>query len=1667
MKTGWKFVLGVVLGLSAMGSFVLRAAAAVTTTTVQGTVYRADGSAATGSLIVSWPAFSTATSQAVAAGSVTVEIGRDGFVSLNLTPNAGAYPAGTYYTAVYHLSDGTVSKEYWVVPTASPASIAAVRAQLAPATVAIQTVTKQYVDSVLSTAGNGSIPVTGGAMTGPLLLSGDPTSDSQAATKHYADAIASAAMPLTGGAFTGTVTAPLLCSPSALSYNVLCYGADPTGATDSSAAINAAIAASGGANVKIRIPAGNYLLKAPLVISGAANQGSTFATGPKLEGDGKGVTKLWPCFSSNSYLGTVTSVGATVTLAGGANFSQLTAGQNIFVAGIQYPVQSVISPTQLVLGLGTVNTNGTAVKANTAGQFAGMAAGETVYISDVPYTIQTYIDSSNMVLATSAGTQTGAAWNWNAIGNLTNAVWGLSNFYVAGSALVLDGNMLAGTVSVQPNGVVLWMSGQKFLASLRNTIISIGGTYYTIASVQSNTQLTLTQQPAVTPNPVAYFIDEPYNFYQGGYLRGFTLDGTGAYQAGNASCPGPSVAGASLSNANNGLNGIGINGWYNGLIEDVQVQHMGLDGITPQWRHDFFASCNVSNGQGPDCFSVAILSIRQSYLQFNGGWGFDSPGGDILTYSGIENSVVTGNGAGGVLENGWNNYVIGNSISTNGCSGGDYLVNGQCPAPTQQPGYPTAMSGGGLYVPRMAPDPSQPTAMHGAMNLHVERNEFDSDYAYGIWVQSCDDCYFSQNRMLAHKSAWPTGTQGDYPAAQFVFGYGPQCLTCSGGKSGYIVRTANSVNNLQRGESGVSLSPASALQTGTVTAIAGTTLTLSGSTSTMALNMPFNLSATAGGPTTLYYIQSLPSASQVILSSAPNGTPLTPVTVVGANYGYSLDYEQALYVVDPGMAATQLNISMDTTFGSNPGNFVVAAQGAGAKAACTATGGLVTGCVIQAPGWYPPLSQNGSGTGTATSVGNVVTLSTGAWPSSLSPGSPVWLNGLLYNVLSYDGPAQIHVTQAPNPALAGASWQYSAVAVPTVSFAGGNCTTQPAGFAQMGEWGYGLQWGWVQGVYLTNPGTGCTSNPWPIFGFSMLPPVNNVGMYAHDFQPSTAQNPLNSPMAVQTQPAQQSMCFGNLTSNTGTTQYACLQQNAQNPPQVTLTNGSASSGYTLPLQGYAGSNFSTTTSGLVPQPGTSTGRVLTDSGTWSGSFAQTGTANAFTLPQTMADVIAGGPLVDVRKWGAVADGATDNCTALTNAANAAGGFVIGVLWIPPVGTFQTSCALTLPATVSLQVDGVLQAKSAMAALVQTGYGSSYTWWSRRSIYGHGRIDANGLATTAVWLRQYRQPTIEDLNIYGIAAGGSGIRLGDSSGSGAYTGSYGASISSVTWAEHSSTGAAGSICIWADNGTDSKVMHTDPHGCAIGVQDNVGGSRYTGLHAWDVNMTVCFDDYSVGTFWTADQCDTPTTYGWHIRNLNTHIISSRAYLNGGYGVNNGPTAFYFDQTDPQVVLIDAQVTGADATHNWAADTNVQTNHLILDTVIGLEYTNVTNKNFGRGLLTVQTESAQIGILNGGYYENQVTVAGGATPAFNLNTGTVQLLTLSANVTGATVTGPAGGYEKVDFHICQPGTGGPFTFAWPAGTVGGGTVGATAGKCSLQMMEWNGTMLRSLSPMQVNE
>jgi hypothetical protein len=185
---------------------VAACAQGVGTTTVQGTVYLANGKPGTGTLAVRWPAFTTASGQAVAAGSITEQIAGDGFLSVNLAPNLGSMPAGEYYTVTFYLSDGSTSTEYWVVPAAAAATLGQVRAQVMPAAQAVQAASKAYVDQSISQVSQSLLTGSGGNLSGPLYLNADPTQPQQAADKHYVDAQVASAVPLGGGVMTGALT---------------------------------------------------------------------------------------------------------------------------------------------------------------------------------------------------------------------------------------------------------------------------------------------------------------------------------------------------------------------------------------------------------------------------------------------------------------------------------------------------------------------------------------------------------------------------------------------------------------------------------------------------------------------------------------------------------------------------------------------------------------------------------------------------------------------------------------------------------------------------------------------------------------------------------------------------------------------------------------------------------------------------------------------------------------------------------------------------------------------------------------------------------------------------------------------------------------------------------------------------------------------------------------------------------------------------------------------------------------------------------------------------------------------------------------------------------------------------------------------------------------------
>src|SRR5271166_7210657 len=236
-------------------------------TRVADTVYRADGAPATGTVLISWPAFTTADGKAVAAGSLSVALGSGGAFAASLAPNTGAQPAGVYYKVVYQLAGQQPSTEYWVVPATGSTTIGAVRAKLQPPTIAAQVLTRDVADTnYVHVNGDQTMNGTVTFKSSPAVPT--PQNPGDAANKGYVDSVAGgASVNLASPAPIGSTTpntgqfTELIAKNTpwidARSHGVVCDGA-----TDNSiglqAAFDAAVAVTNGTSLTaVFIPAGD------------------------------------------------------------------------------------------------------------------------------------------------------------------------------------------------------------------------------------------------------------------------------------------------------------------------------------------------------------------------------------------------------------------------------------------------------------------------------------------------------------------------------------------------------------------------------------------------------------------------------------------------------------------------------------------------------------------------------------------------------------------------------------------------------------------------------------------------------------------------------------------------------------------------------------------------------------------------------------------------------------------------------------------------------------------------------------------------------------------------------------------------------------------------------------------------------------------------------------------------------------------------------------------------------------------------------------------------------------------------------------------------------------------------------------------------------------------
>lgn len=125
----------------------------------------------------------------------------------------------------------------------------------------------------------------------------------------------------------------------------------------------------------------------------------------------------------------------------------------------------------------------------------------------------------------------------------------------------------------------------------------------------------------------------------------------------------------------------------------------------------------------------------------------------------------------------------------------------------------------------------------------------------------------------------------------------------------------------------------------------------------------------------------------------------------------------------------------------------------------------------------------------------------------------------------------------------------------------------------------------------------------------------------------------------------------------------------------------------------------------------------------------------------------------------------------------------------------------------------------------------------------------------------------------------------------------------------------------------------------------------------------------------------------------------------------------------------------------------------------------------GAIYVRTSNGAVYACDGSNYQavggstGQVrgyqTLTSGTSVTVTASTNNAFLLTLGHNVGTTTFSSPGTG-QVYTFRICQPGSGGPYTFAWPTGFTLAGTIQTAASGCSNQSFWWNGSAAIPIGP-----
>ena len=1641
----WKRVSGsiVVAGLLLVGHGG-KAGAQITTTTIQDTVYSANGNVASGTVLISWPSFSTAANGTVAAGSVTALIGADGFLSVKLTPNVGATPAGTYYTAVYHLSDGTVSKEFWLVPAVAQASVSAIRTQVVPASVAASTASKQYVDTSVAAISQAFVGVAGGSMTGPLVLSADPSAAGQASTKHYVDAQIAAVGATIGSAgdanaihanttaaqsVQGALAAASLTSPL---VNHVAYA-------DQFASVQAAVTAACAAS-----PVEMVVIPNTVAVP-ATSPEFTNACGAAVVDQRVAHADVFDVRAYGAVCnGSVDDSAAIQAAINAAEASTQAGAQARVSAQVQMPDAHCRGNVTLY---SNVSLNGHYGARGGSSQINGWLPGVPV-ITVAPGSQNVGIHDLGLLGQGGSGIVNAVSLSRH-LGVVT-----VTNSAVVPAALTVGMQMFLHNVGPDGtfNGIyaVTGVSGSTFTYSQAAPLSG--------CTRSSNVVTCAAMGPLPNNGYTAFGVGSQVTVtgaVDGSYNGTFTVTTLGTYAGGGTAYP------ESFSFAQTGANTSTTGG----------TAYPADAVVTPGTVMD--------SGGGSGVIASAVRTGNTLALTIAGapiyGWGGS---GGHLTISGSTDPTVNGT---------WtiNGYTPGaNFIS----------VTNSGPNGATTAGIAGNFMDKGIWIPL-------------AYTVHVERVS-GSNFGDGLldWeggevlfvnhvyatncLQDVNNRSVRQLPVYAPGSAIPqvtpmgcmvmNGTDGYMEYSEISTGSallpGATTVIDQTLPSKAIVNGWNGINNWYEANIGelsdegiwsggqfnrwymnrADLNAGTGIEDQSNSSLwVGNMALHGGSDTTVAPGSWYGIDETGGGQNVL---GANVWTGNSVLESAPLQADIHDGRTSGSGTPNQWTGNFAQSYATPGGYTGSFDFA-DNEFKQYTGPFTgvlggnvsglhnVMLQANGPQQVSNFTGGVPgqrirvmsnDGGTTLVPGdeyalrtcsGYPFTPMGGNGMVNFTLQGDYEM----AWQMDCPQVSPWQIEGhgslSLLQMANPTGAAGVAVVGTPGTST------YSYVCT-EVDFQGLETMPTPAGSTSTGNAtlsatnsnvvycpaaaaGSGVR---VQKVYRTAVPAGSPLQLGMIGGAAV------VGYTALTDSGQAVQSTLPPPTANHTADlsTQGSLSVGGGTLVTSSSNLAQVNQANTFVPSQTFS---------------AGVNVGAAGQTVVDAVGDVTG---------------VGTAK-------FGNVVQGLLRVDVRYYGAVGDGVTDNCTALTNAANAAAG---GVMYVPPA-VFVTSCAVNLAVNGSLYLEpgAVIQAKtgSTMTAVVVAG---ATGFWTDQVITGGGTLDANNTAQRALWLKRQYRGRIANLRM--LNATNDCLQNGDTAD--AYTGSN--SLDAVEfWCYR--TGSAipvGSYGIWTDNATDSKYVQGYVKGYAEGVRDDVGGSRYGYLHVWDTNqsgsMTACFDDNGQGNWWSDNICDSPTQYGAVLRSFNSHWSNNRFELNGTYSITNTAIAFHSLNADPTSFFVGNEFTATVTTGmTWARDFDLVPAPNMQSEFVANRPTYVTTKTVGTNDYLRSTNSFGSYKDFGAHTMNSANVvAWSATPVFTLSYENVQKLILAGNVTASTWTS-SGALQQFLVVLCQNSTGG-YTFNWGR-VVGGGVPSTAANSCSTQMFYDDGTVIRATGPMQVNE